>query len=201
MNELTPDKFLSKDEVKRLLSTVDEKAILDKHKGRVVWPRIECLIRLALGTGMRVSELSQLRVNEVDTGREPRIFIANGKGSRSRHILIDRDLAQFLKKYIQHNHLSPDSYLLNVNGKPYSTMGLQLGFKRAMREAKLSTGNPDKEYSIHCLRHTYGTFLYEREKDLRLVQRQLGHSNISTTQIYAGVSKERTYRAVTNLYD
>jgi len=74
-------------------------------------------------------------------------------------------------------------------------MALQKQFKKATRAAGL---NP--EYSIHATRHTFGTQLYERTKDLRMVQRQLGHSSIATTTIYAGVSKERTLEAMNGLY-
>lgn len=199
--ELTPDKYLSKSEVKRLLSTVEEKSIIDKEKGRLVWPRVEMMIQLALGTGMRVAELTDVKVGDLNLTREPSVYVSNGKGGRSRTIFISNDLRNQLKDYIKVNRLNEDDYLLNVNGKQYSTMGLQQQFKRSIREAGLSTGNPEKEYSIHCLRHTFGTYLYEREKDLRMVQRQLGHASISTTQIYAGVSKERTYEAVNGMYE
>lgn len=201
MQELTPDKFLSKDEVSRLLSTVEEKAIVDKAKGRKVWPKIEMMIRLALGTGMRVSELTNVKIKDVNLSREPSVHVTDGKGGGSRNILISNDLKKRLKKFITAKGLHDDDYLLNVNGRQYSTMGLQQQFKRAIGEAGVTTGDPEEEYSIHCLRHTFGTYLYEKEKDLRLVQRQLGHASITTTQIYAGVSKERTYEAVNGLYD
>lgn len=194
--ELTPDKYLSKDEVKRLLTAVEEKAIVDKAKGRTTWPKVEMMIRLALETGMRVAELADLKIHELNTGNEPSVFVANGKGGRSRVILVSNDLKKRLKKYIIANGLSDDDYLLNVNGRQYSTMGLQQQFKRAAKQ-----GGLPEHYSIHCLRHTFGTMIYEKEKDLRMVQRLLGHASINTAQIYAGVSKERTYKAVNGLYD
>lgn len=196
MKELTPDKYLSKQEVKQLLSAVEEKAIVDKAKGRTTWPKVEMMIRLALETGMRVSELASVQVHEIDISREPSVLVSNGKGGRSRLILVSNDLKKRLKKYIIANGLSKTDYLLNVNGKQYTTMGLQQQFKRAINEADLP-----KHYSIHCLRHTFGTMVYEQEKDLRMVQRLLGHASINTTQIYAGVSKERTYQAVNGLYN
>lgn len=198
--ELTPDKYLSKDEVRRLLTTVEEQAIVDREKGRLVWSRVEMMIRLALGTGMRVAELANVKAQDLNLNREPSVFVANGKGGRSRNVFISDDLKRQLKRYIQVNRLTGDDYLLNVNGKPYTTMGLQQQFKKAVRTARLKSGN-GKEYSIHCLRHTFGTYLYEKEKDLRMVQRQLGHVSINTTTIYAGVSKERTYKAVNGMYE
>lgn len=198
--ELTPDKYLGKDEVYRLMKTVEEKAIVDREKGRKVWPRIEAMIRLALGTGMRVAELANIKVRDLNLNRDPSVFVTHGKGGRTRNIFISDELKNFLKRHIKSNGFSEEDYVLNVNGRKYTTMGLQQQFKKAVRSAGLTTGNKS-EYSIHCLRHTYGTYLYEKEKDLRMVQRQLGHVSINTTTIYAGVSKERTREAVNGLYD
>lgn len=201
MQELTEDKFLSKAEVRQLLATLADKAVVDKAEGRVVWPKVEMMVRLALGTGLRVSELAALKVGDLRLGREPSVYVAEGKGGRSRVVMISEELRDRLKKFVRARQLAEEDPVLNVNGRAYTTMGLQKQFKRAIREAGLSTGDPKTEYSIHCLRHTFGTYLYEREKDLRMVQRQLGHASITTTQIYAGVSKERTYRAMNGLYD
>lgn len=198
--QLSPDKFLSRDEVGRLLKAVHEKAAADRERGRLVWPRIEMMIQLALGTGMRVCELASVQVQDLNLDREPSVFVRFGKGERSRSVSISDDLKKRLKRYINVNKLKADDFLLNYNGKPYTTMGLQQQFKKASKSAGLKTGT-DKEYAIHCLRHTFGTRLYEVERDLRMVQQQLGHSSISTTQIYAGVSKERTYEAMNKMYE
>ncbi|MEX0685755.1 MAG: site-specific integrase [Balneolales bacterium] len=194
--ELTPDKYLSKNELSKLLTTVTEKATLDKAKGRTVWPRIEMMIQLASNTGMRVAELVDIQVHEVNTGHEPSVYVSNGKGGKPRLIPISNQLKKRLKDFINANELKPTDCLFNVNGRQYSTMGLQQQFKKAARAAGL-----DSMYSIHSLRHTYGTYLYEKEKDLRMVQRHLGHASLATVQIYVGVSKERSYQAVNGLYD
>ena len=195
MKELKPHQYLSKNEVQALSQTVQEKAAFDREKGRKVWPRIEMMINVALGTGLRVAELAELKVKHLKLKSEPSVHVANGKGGRSRDVLISDTLKRSLKKYIQANRLKDEDYLLNVNGKPYTTMGLQQQFKKAAKAAGLS-----ETYSIHCLRHTYGTYLYEKERDLRMVQNQLGHSSVNTTAIYAGVAKERTFDAVNGLY-
>lgn len=89
-----------------------------------------------------------------------------------------------------------DFLLVSSHGKSYSTRALQYAFKVSLTEAGLP-----KYYSIHSLRHSYGTYLYQRTKDLRLVQKQLGHSSIATTTIYADVTVEQTLDAVNGLFE
>lgn len=193
---LTPEKYLSKAELRVLRNRTEEKAIVDKAKGRTTWVKIWMLIDLVTGTGMRVSELRKLKVNQINLGHEPFVHVENGKGGRSRNILISNRLKKQIKDYIFRFDLNATDYLLNVKGKPYTNMGLQQQFKNAIKNAELS-----KDYSIHAARHTYGTYLYAKTKDLRMVQKQLGHSSPATTVIYADATKESTYKAVNGLYD
>ena len=89
-----------------------------------------------------------------------------------------------------------DAYLFpSRNGKPYTLNGIQKRFKAVAKEAGLRS-----YYSIHACRHSYGTYLYEKTRDLRLVQKMLGHVNITTTQIYADVTPERCAQAVNQLW-
>lgn len=199
MRTLTPDRYLSKNEVNRLRQAAEEKAIVDITKGRKTWDKIWMMIDLVTSTGMRVKELAELQVRDIKLGHEPSVYVRYGKGRRSRNILIDKDYTAFkkhVKEFIERYRLTETDYLLNINGKPYSTMGLQNQFKRVIREASLPG-----HYSIHCARHTYATYLYEKKKDLRMVQQQLGHAHPSTTAIYAQATKESTYEALSGLYD
>lgn len=88
-----------------------------------------------------------------------------------------------------------DFVLISSHGQKFSTRGLQYAFKVAIREAGLPN-----YYSIHACRHSYGTHLYQRTKDLRLVQKQLGHASITTTTVYADVTIEATVEAVNGLF-
>jgi integrase/recombinase XerD len=85
--------------------------------------------------------------------------------------------------------------LLSSHGKAFSIRTLQYAFKVSIKEAGLPS-----YYSIHACRHSYGTYLYKKTKDLRLVQKQLGHSSITTTTVYADVTVEETLDAVNGLY-
>jgi site-specific recombinase XerD len=85
---------------------------------------------------------------------------------------------------------------MSSHRKAYSTRTLQYTFKRSIKEAGLP-----RYYSIHACRHSYGTYLYQKTKDLRLVQKQLGHSSITTTTVYADVTVQETLDAVNGLFE
>ena len=199
---LDREKFLSEAEVKKLRRTVEDKALADLQKGRTTWPRFWMVIDLAVGAGLRVSEIANLKIDNLYlNGREPRIRVT-GKGNRTRDVFISRDLMKHLSSFLEWKRtmdelIDKDNYLLvSSHGKSYSTRALQYAFKAALKEAGLPN-----YYSIHACRHSYGTYLYQRTKDLRLVQKQLGHSSIATTTIYADVTVEQTLEAVNGLFE
>ena len=92
-----------------------------------------------------------------------------------------KHLSSFLEwKRTMNEPIDKDGFLLvSSHGKSYSTRALQYAFKVSLIESGLPN-----YYSIHSLRHSYGTYLYQRTKDLRLVQKQLGHSSIATTKSF-----------------
>ena len=199
---LDREKYLSEAEVKKLRRTLEDKALADLQKGRTTWPRFWMAIDLAVGAGLRVSEIANLKTGNLYlNSREPRIKVT-GKGNRTRDVFISRDLMRHLVGYLEwkrtmNESIDEDDFLLmSSHDKPYSTGGLQYAFKVSLKESGLPS-----YYSIHSLRHSYGTYLYQRTKDLRLVQKQLGHSSIATTTIYADVTVEQTLDAVNGLFE
>ena len=199
---LDREKFLSEAEVKKLRRTIEDKALADLQKGRTTWPRFWMAIDLAASAGLRVSEITNLKIDNLYLHvREPRIRVT-GKGNRTRDVFISRDLMKHLSSFLEWKRtmdepIDKDNYLLvSSHGKSYSTRALQYAFKAALKEAGLPN-----YYSIHACRHSYGTYLYQRTKDLRLVQKQLGHSSIATTTIYADVTVEQTLEAVNGLFE
>jgi site-specific recombinase XerD len=199
---LDREKFLSEAEVKKLRRTVEDKALADLQRGRTTWPRFWVAIDLAVGAGLRVSEIANLKIHNLYLNtREPRLRVT-GKGNRTRDVFISRDLMKHLSGFLKWKQTmdepldKDDPLLVSSHGKSYSTRALQYAFKVSLAEAGLP-----KYYSIHCLRHSYGTYLYQRTKDLRLVQKQLGHSSIATTTIYADVTVEQTVEAVNGLFE
>lgn len=142
-------------------------------------------IRLLLATGVRVGELTSIRLPDVTAdGTAIRI---SGKGNRERTVFIGNpqlqsDLAAYLRARVQSptdsNHL-----LLNQRGKPLTPQGLRLRLRRISDELQITP-----RVTPHRFRHTAATLLIEEGVDIRLVQKLLGHSSISTTEIYTHVS-------------
>jgi site-specific recombinase XerD len=199
---LDRQKFLSEAEVRKLRRVVEDKALADLQKGRTTWPRFWMAIDLAVGAGLRVSEIAGLKVDNLYlNSREPRMRVT-GKGNRTRDVFISKDLMKHISEYLKWKRtmgepINTGSFLLvSSHGKPYSTRTLQYAFKTSLKKAGLPG-----YYSIHACRHSYGTYLYQKTKNLRLVQKQLGHSSISTTTIYSDVSMEETLEAVNGLFE
>ena len=199
---LDRQKFLSEGEIKKLKRVVEDKALADLQKGRTTWPRFWMVLDLAIGAGLRVSEIANLMVDNLFlNSREPRIRVT-GKGNRTRDVFISRELMKHLSdflewKTIMDEAINSSSFLLmSSHGKPYSIRTLQYAFKVSLREAGLP-----QYYSIHACRHSYGTYLYQKTKNLRLVPKQLGHSSITTTTVYTDVPLKETLQAVNGLYE
>ncbi|HEX3463784.1 MAG TPA: tyrosine-type recombinase/integrase [Candidatus Elarobacter sp.] len=150
-------------------------------------------IGLLLGTGIRVGELSALRVGDIDmaSGRL-RVF---GKGSRERTVfVIDAQLRKELLDYLALRHGSTGEryarpFLIDGRGRPLSAARIRAAIVALGRNAGLT-----RRVTPHMLRHTAATMLLESGTDIRFVQRLLGHRSILTTQIYTHVS-DRALRA------
>lgn len=151
--------------------------------------RNRALVEILFGTGMRVSEVSNLRTASVDLAAE-RILVA-GKGNRERIIpIVSLELAESLKEHIRANGAAPSDFLFrNRSGRRLSEQSIRNILRRNASALNLGRITP------HMLRHTIGTLLLEQGVDLRHIQRLLGHSSIVTTTIYVDVS-ERSHRNV-----
>ncbi|MBI3037877.1 tyrosine-type recombinase/integrase [bacterium] len=145
------------------------------------------LCELGLSTGLRVSEIRNLRMNHLFLNESrPFIFVEMGKGGKSRMVEIDRQFAKTMKLFlkVKEKEETPPSnqplfYSKRAKGK-YSTRALEYSFKKCLRMAGISTN-----LSIHSLRHTYSLALYKATKyNIRYVQKQLGHSSLHVTEIY-----------------
>ena len=187
---ISPDKFFSKEERAKLMRITKQRAELDQIKGRKTWPVRHMLIDLALFSGLRVAEIAALKIGDINlTAKDAYIHVRNGKGGKDRAVYIDKALARHLKAFIKdkasiydqcNNEASP---LFSGNGGGHMpTTSLQKSFKKAVEVA----GLPD-HYSIHAARHTYATFLLSDTKNLRFVQKQLGHASMNMTSLYADI--------------
>ncbi|HKJ04447.1 MAG TPA: site-specific tyrosine recombinase XerD [Geopsychrobacteraceae bacterium] len=174
--------LLSQDDVEQLLTAPNSGQPLDQ--------RDRAMLEVLYATGVRVSELVSLRLS--DLNMEIGCLSAFGKGSKQRLIPFGDEALAALKKYladgrIQHNKRDNEQIVfLNRSGKGLTRQG----FWKILRRRALSAGITQK-ISPHMLRHSFATHLLENGADLRAVQTMLGHADISTTQIYTHVIRER----------
>jgi len=136
------------------------------------------IISLAYSTGMRVSEVINLKIQNIDSKRML-IYIKNSKGKKDRIVPLSNNLLLLLRKYFK--EYKPKEYLFNgQNNLKYSTTSCN-------RLVKKYLGN---KYHFHLLRHSCFTKLLENGTDLRIIQKIAGHSSIKTTEIYTHVSNK-----------
>lgn len=173
------------------LSPTEVDALLDIHDdGQALTRRDLAMLELLYATGMRVSELVGLKLDDLHlSSGYLRVF---GKGSKQRIVPIGEIAIDTLKDYLgrvrpeldRSRNLSPCVFL-NRSGKGLTRQGFWKMIKRRAVEAGIT-----KNVTPHTLRHSFATHLLENGADLRVVQMLLGHVDISTTQIYTHVTRE-----------
>lgn len=145
------------------------------------------ILELLYSAGIRVSELTELEIKNIDLSQ--RIIKVFGKGSKERIVPIGKKCSETLKKYLKKREI----IALKYNSKPY--LFLNSDGKKITRQKVYkiihSLGNiVGKNISPHTIRHSFATHLLENGADLRVVQELLGHASIVTTQLYTHVSKK-----------
>ena len=149
------------------------------------------IVELLFATGIRISELCNLKTSDIDlkTG----IIKVFGKGSKERIIqLCNSDIKSVLKKYrkLYANRIEGNAcFFINRLGQPISTQSVRLMLHRYVRKSGIS-----KCITPHTFRHTFATLLLEESVDIRYIQSMLGHSTITTTQIYTHINTESQKR-------
>jgi len=177
-------KFLTVPEVERLLGQPDEK----KPRGL----RDKAMLEVLYSSGLRVSELVGLKC--VDLNLKEGFLLCRGKGGKERIVPLGSRAARAVEAYIDKARSDlakrgTEMLFLTRRGKAFTRQG----FWKQMRAYGKSAGLSGKIHP-HVLRHSFATHLLERGADLRSVQLMLGHSQITTTQIYTHVSRERLRR-------
>jgi site-specific recombinase XerD len=191
-------KYLDIKKVKKLRLTILTSKASAPYK--LITARNWFMVELGLSTGLRVEEMVNLKVSDLYlNGGLFSLTVRHGKGNKKRTVyfseLFKNECLLYLSRREKLN-IKSEYLFTNATGRQLTKRALQKSFKRCLKQAGL-----ENHYSIHCLRHTYGSYLYKSsEHNLRLVQEQLGHSSISTTQIYAGVMSDDIRKAVKNLY-
>ena len=151
--------------------------------------RNKAMLELLYATGLRVSELINLKLQDVDFSQD--IIRTFGKGSKERIIPLGDYAKEYLEKYIYKYRSSMlkrenNEYIfLNNHGKQMTRQGFFKIIKKIAKEKGIN-----KELSPHTLRHSFASHLLKYGADLRTIQELLGHSDISTTQIYTHITNE-----------
>lgn len=179
--------YLSLPEVTQLLESFDESPTGIYYRS---------IFELMFSSGLRVGELISLTVNQVHI--EQQIVHVIGKGDKERAVPIGDIAIEWLKRYlhevrgqfVQKSKRRTNLLFINSRGNPTSRQLLD----RMLQQKALELGF-NKPLSCHTLRHTFATQLLEGDADLRMVQEMLGHSDISTTQIYTHVEQKRLHEA------
>lgn len=182
--------FLSFDEVQLILNSFAE----NDDKSR--FERL--LIQLIFVSGARVSEVCNLNIKQVNITH--RLLRIAGKGNKERIVLIDNDTADRLEYYYSNirkkwlKGKESNFFFINNRGNRVNRQYIFHLIKKKQTELNIK-----KEISPHTFRHSFATHLLERDVDLRSVQELLGHSDISTTQIYTHIQNKQLQEAYSKL--
>lgn len=177
-------KFLTVAEAEALLQAPDEK----KPQG----VRDRAVLEVLYGSGLRVSELAALRLAEMNL--DEGFLVCRGKGGKERIVPLGRSAGRAVRRYLAEarplfDRGGREELILTRRGRPFTRQGIW----KLLRQHAAAAGLSDR-ISPHVLRHSFATHLLERGADLRSVQLMLGHSQITTTQIYTHVTRERLRR-------
>lgn len=180
--------FLTQDELERLFSSPDTKT--------TIWTRDLAIMQMIYSTGLRISELTNLNISDVDLKRKE--FAIRGKWRKIRVVYLTELSAKLIKEYLEKrtDHFSPLFIRHNIKKDSIKeldneNMRLSRFFITTMIKKYAIKGYIIKNISAHTLRHSFATTLLDAWADLRSIQEMLGHSSITTTQVYTHVTNKK----------
>jgi len=172
--------FLTKEELKKLFNNTSSKKSL-------------LIIRLLYSTGLRVSECVSLKVNDLEL-RNNMGWVRSGKGGKDRAFFLSKKLTVEIEKYLQ-TLMGDEEFLFPSRNGHLTSRNVQKIISNTAKKAGIQ-----KKVTAHKLRHSFATHNLDAGVDIRIIQELLGHSDLSTTQIYTHVSKEQL-KKVKNVLD
>ncbi len=183
---------LSFEDVERIIRAIDINTDLGK--------RNQCMIEVLYGCGLRVSELIDLKISNINF-KESYLKV-EGKGDKSRFVPLALYTSQLIKDYITNvrskykiNKKCEDILFLNSRGSSMSRVIVFIIIKELTEKAGIS-----KKISPHTFRHSFATHLLQNGADLRYIQEMLGHSSITTTEIYTHLKNEELRDVILNYH-
>ena len=183
---------LSEEDINRIIACIDNSTEIGK--------RNKCILEVLYGCGLRVSELIDLKISNINF-KESYIMV-EGKGEKTRLVPLANTTAEFIKSYIHTvrnktkiNKKYEDTLFLNSRGTNMSRVIVFIIIKELTQKAGIS-----KSISPHTFRHSFATHLLQNGADLRFIQEMLGHSSITTTQVYTHLKTEELRDVILNFH-
>ncbi|MBR0844895.1 tyrosine recombinase XerC [Bradyrhizobium liaoningense] len=169
------------------LADADERA--GEERETWILARDAAVMALLYGSGLRISEALGLKRREVPRPGEGDVLVVTGKGNKTRMVPVLQNVLELVQEYVAmcpYPLPAEGPIFVGARGGPLSPRIIQL----AMERLRGALGLPDSA-TPHALRHSFATHLLSRGGDLRAIQELLGHSSLSTTQVYTGIDSER----------
>ncbi len=179
--------------VPEFLTGLEQLALLRQpNPGCLTGLRNLCLLTLMLNTGLRASELLNIKIRDIDW-HDGRLRVREGKGKRDRILWVGGDDLVLLQRWLEKKAKLPKSEFLftTLDGRPIHDRYLRSMVKRLAQKAGIY-----KDVHPHTLRHSFATDLLRQTKNLRLTQKALGHAQITSTQIYTHIVDEELEEAL-----
>ncbi|WP_313598109.1 site-specific tyrosine recombinase XerD [Epilithonimonas vandammei] len=183
---------LSEEDINRIITCIDNSTDIGK--------RNKCILEVLYGCGLRVSELIDLKISNINF-KESYIMV-EGKGEKTRLVPLANTTAEFIRSYIHTvrnktkiNKKHEDTLFLNSRGTNMSRVIVFIIIKELTQKAGIS-----KSISPHTFRHSFATHLLQNGADLRFIQEMLGHSSITTTQVYTQLKTEELRDVILNFH-
>ena len=182
-------KYFTEQQIKALRRIVKNQAELAGQKGKITEIREWMIIDLLTCSGLRVAEAADLKMCDCKVGYgQSEIYVRNGKGGKERTVQIPNNLKKHIKSFLRwktdRGEPTGDEDCLFIGQRgPWSTQAVQQVIKKWLK----ALGLYENGKSAHALRHSYAVHYYRKTKDLRGLQKQLGHSTVKSTEIYADV--------------
>ncbi len=170
--------LINEDELKRLIQAPKGQSPKEM--------RDRVIMELLFSTGLRVSELCSLNRDSVDLAREE--FSIRGKGGKVRVVFISDGAKEILKEYLNKRQDTEDAMFIQMGGKKSDSLRLTPRSVERIIAFYARKAGISKKVTPHVIRHSFATDLLRNGADIRSVQVMLGHSNISTTQIYTHIT-------------
>ena len=183
---------LSEEDINRIITCIDNSTDIGK--------RNKCILEVLYGCGLRVSELIDLKISNINF-KESYIMV-EGKGEKTRLVPLANTTAEFITSYIHTvrnktkiNKKYEDTLFINSRGTNMSRVIVFIIIKELTQKAGIS-----KSISPHTFRHSFATHLLQNGADLRFIQEMLGHSSITTTQVYTHLKTEELRDVILNFH-